>query len=125
MLFGERGIDAPLDELATRAGVGAGTVYRHFPTRDALIRELYDTAVGDLHDFAPEIIGAETGWRAIELWLERLGAWVAESPYCPIEPSMSTSTPRSTAVTSSRSAPSAFARATMPSIVSANSAPGL
>ena len=44
MLFGERGIDAPLDELATRAGVGAGTVYRHFPTRDALVRELYDTA---------------------------------------------------------------------------------
>jgi AcrR family transcriptional regulator len=83
VLFGERGIDAPLDELATRAGVGAGTVYRHFPTRDALIRELYDTAVGDLHDFAPEIIGAETGWRAIELWLERLGAWVAESPYLP------------------------------------------
>ena len=39
-LFGERGIDAPLDELAARAGVGAGTVYRHFPTRDALVREL-------------------------------------------------------------------------------------
>lgn len=83
MLFGERGIDAPLDELATRAGVGAGTVYRHFPTRDALVRELYDTAVGELRAFAPEIVGAESGWRSIELWLERLGAWVAESPYLP------------------------------------------
>jgi AcrR family transcriptional regulator len=82
-LFSERGIDAPLDELATRAGVGAGTVYRHFPNRDALIRELYDTAVAELHDFAPEILGAETGWRSIELWLERLGSWVAESPYLP------------------------------------------
>ena len=82
-LFAERGIDAPLDELATRAGVGAGTVYRHFPSRDALVRELYDTAVGDLHDLAPEILGAETGWRSVELYLERLAAWVAESPYLP------------------------------------------
>ena len=82
-LFAERGIDAPLDELATRAGVGAGTVYRHFPSRDALVRELYDTAVADLHDLAPEILGAETGWRSVELYLERLAAWVAESPYLP------------------------------------------
>lgn len=82
-LFGERGIDAPLDELATRAGVGAGTVYRHFPTRDALVRELYDTAVADLRQFAPQIMGAETGWRSIELWLELLAAWLAESPYLP------------------------------------------
>jgi AcrR family transcriptional regulator len=82
-LFAERGIDAPLDELATRAGVGAGTVYRHFPTRDALVREIYDTAVDDLRRFAPEIMGAESGWRAIELWLERLAAWVAESPHLP------------------------------------------
>jgi AcrR family transcriptional regulator len=82
-LFGERGIDAPLDELAARAGVGAGTVYRHFPTRDALIRELYDVAVGELHGFAPEILGAETGWRSVELYLERLANWVAESPFLP------------------------------------------
>lgn len=66
-----------------RAGVGAGTVYRHFPTRDALVRELYDTAVADLRHFAPQIMGAETGWRAIELWLELLASWLAESPYLP------------------------------------------
>lgn len=83
MLFGERGIDAPLDELAVRAGVGAGTVYRHFPTRDALVRELYDTAVADLQGFAVEILGADSGWRSVELYLERLAAWVAESPYLP------------------------------------------
>lgn len=82
-LFAERGIDAPLDELAVRAGVGAGTVYRHFPNRDALVRELYDTAVGELHDLAPEILGAETAWRSVELYVERLGAWVAEAPYLP------------------------------------------
>jgi AcrR family transcriptional regulator len=82
-LFAERGIDAPLDELAARAGVGAGTVYRHFPNRDALVRELYDAGVENLRDFAPEILGAESGWRSVELYLERLGAWVADSPYLP------------------------------------------
>lgn len=82
-LFAERGIDAPLDELATRAGLGAGTVYRHFPNRDALLRELYDAGVAELHDLASEILGAETGWRSVELHLERLGAWVAGQPYLP------------------------------------------
>lgn len=82
-LFAERGIDAPLDELAARAGVGAGTVYRHFPNRDALMRELYDAGVAELHDLATEIVGAETGWRSVELYLERLGAWVADQPYLP------------------------------------------
>jgi AcrR family transcriptional regulator len=82
-LFAERGIDAPLDELATRARVGAGTVYRHFPNRDALMRELYDAGVAELHDLATEIVGAETGWRSVELYLERLGAWVADQPYLP------------------------------------------
>ncbi len=82
-LFGERGIEAPLDDLANRAGVGAGTVYRHFPNRDALVRELYDTAVHDLRAFEPEILGAESGWRSVELYLDRLAAWVADSPYLP------------------------------------------
>lgn len=82
-LFAERGIDAPLDELASRAGVGAGTVYRHFPTRDALFRELYEQSITMLHDLAPEIIGGETGWQSIELFLERLSEWVAATPYLP------------------------------------------
>ncbi|WP_308797471.1 TetR/AcrR family transcriptional regulator [Agromyces silvae] len=82
-LFAERGIDAPLDELASRAGVGAGTVYRHFPTRDALFRELYEQSITMFHDLAPEIVGGETGWRSIELFLERLSEWVATTPYLP------------------------------------------
>ncbi|WP_448811471.1 TetR/AcrR family transcriptional regulator [Agromyces bauzanensis] len=82
-LFAERGIDAPLDELAVRAGVGAGTVYRHFPNRDALVRELYDIGVDELRELAGEILGAETGWRSVELYLERLAAWLANSPYVP------------------------------------------
>ena len=36
-VFREQGYDASLDEVAKRAGVGPGTLYRHFPTRDALL----------------------------------------------------------------------------------------
>ena len=36
-LFAERGTDGSLEEVAKRAGVGIGTLYRHFPTRDALV----------------------------------------------------------------------------------------
>lgn len=82
-LFAERGIDAPLDELASRAEVGAGTLYRHFPSRDALIRALYDDGVADLRDFAPEILAAPTAWASIERWLELLSGWLAERPYVP------------------------------------------
>lgn len=80
-LFAERGIDAPLDELASRAGVGAGTVYRHFPNREALLLELYDSALAMFGDMQPEIFGAETAWGSIELYVERLAGWIAETPY--------------------------------------------
>ena len=40
-LFAERGLDAPLDDVAKRAGVGSGTLYRHFPTRDDLITAVF------------------------------------------------------------------------------------
>lgn len=82
-LFAERGIEAPLDELASRAEVGAGTLYRHFPSRDALIRALYDDAVAELQSHATEILVADTAWGAVERWLEILSGWLAERPYIP------------------------------------------
>lgn len=82
-LFAERGIEAPLDELASRAEVGAGTLYRHFPSRDALIRALYDDGVAELQSHATEILDADTAWGAVERWLEILSGWLAERPYIP------------------------------------------
>lgn len=82
-LFAERGIDAPLDELASRAEVGAGTLYRHFPSRDALIRALYDDGVAELQSHAAEILDADTAWEQVERWLEILSGWLAERPYIP------------------------------------------
>lgn len=51
VVFAERGTDCSLDEIARRAGVGPGTLYRHFPTRealvDALMKDWADRVVGD------------------------------------------------------------------------------
>ena len=41
-LFAEQGLDAQIDEIARDAGVGVGTVYRHFPTKEDLLQALAD-----------------------------------------------------------------------------------
>ncbi|MFE6748546.1 TetR/AcrR family transcriptional regulator [Kitasatospora purpeofusca] len=46
--FAERGFDVPLGDIARRAGVGAGTVYRHFPTKHALVEAVFSQQLGEL-----------------------------------------------------------------------------
>jgi AcrR family transcriptional regulator len=69
-VFRERGTDAPLDEVARRAGVGAGTLYRHFPTRDDLLNTLMQAWVDRLGAAATAAIDADGTPR------ERLLAWL-------------------------------------------------
>ncbi|MGX1369385.1 AcrR family transcriptional regulator [Streptomyces canus] len=59
-MFTEFGPDVPLDEIARRAGVGNATVYRNFPDRDALVREVV-CSVMDRTTEAAELALAETG----------------------------------------------------------------
>ena len=59
-MFVEFGPDVPLDEIARRAGVGNATVYRNFPDRDALVREVV-CSVMDRTSEAAELALAETG----------------------------------------------------------------
>ena len=47
-VFARSGANSSLDEIATQAGVGPGTLYRHFPTRDALLEAVYRTEVEKL-----------------------------------------------------------------------------
>jgi AcrR family transcriptional regulator len=61
-LFAERGLDAPLDELAKRAGVGSGTLYRHFPTRDDLITAVF------LERMAESVIAVERAQQHRDPW---------------------------------------------------------
>jgi AcrR family transcriptional regulator len=59
-MFTEYGPDVPLDEIARRAGVGNATVYRNFPDRDALVREVV-CSVMDRTSEAAELALAESG----------------------------------------------------------------
>ncbi|MEV0096229.1 helix-turn-helix domain-containing protein [Streptomyces sp. NPDC050738] len=57
--FAERGADASLDDIAKRAGVGSGTLYRHFPSRRDLLEAVYLESIDELTDRALEFIASE------------------------------------------------------------------
>ena len=73
--FKERGLDAPLDEIARRAGVGAGTLYRHFPTRTDLIEAVYVEEVDALCRSAADL-SDEAPWDALVGWLQRFIVYI-------------------------------------------------
>lgn len=79
-LFGRRGIDASLEEVAARAGVGIATLYRNFPTRDDLVRALYDQYIGELDDLIAEASAAATGWDGIEVYVRGVAEWMIADP---------------------------------------------
>ncbi|WP_030264519.1 TetR/AcrR family transcriptional regulator [Streptomyces sp. NRRL B-24484] len=68
--FAEHGADASLEDIARRAGVGIGTLYRNFPTRRHLFEAVYANEVDDLGRVAAEVAG-EPPWQALAAWLRR------------------------------------------------------
>ena len=60
--FAERGLDAQMDEIARGAGVGVGTVYRHFPTKEDLLEALAQARFEGLAAEARRALDAEDGW---------------------------------------------------------------
>jgi AcrR family transcriptional regulator len=74
--FTEQGTSASLEDIARRAGVGIGTLYRHFPTRDALVEAVYVEEVERLVRDAEEY-SAHEPWEALDLWLRRFVAYVS------------------------------------------------
>jgi AcrR family transcriptional regulator len=69
--FEEHGVDASLDEIARRAGVGIGTLYRHFPTRNALIGSLISADIERLAALADQLV-VDDALDGVELWLGAL-----------------------------------------------------
>ena len=70
-LFAERGTEGSLEEVAKRAGVGIGTLYRHFPTRDALVEAAYRNEVAQLRAAADEMLSELPPDAALEAWMRR------------------------------------------------------
>jgi AcrR family transcriptional regulator len=75
--FAENGPEASLDDIARRAGVGAGTLYRHFPTREALIEAVYRDEVHVLCDAADRFGSDLPADEALAAWLKALVRYVA------------------------------------------------
>jgi AcrR family transcriptional regulator len=74
--FAERGADdVSLEEIARRAGVGIGTLYRHFPTRQALLEAVYRDQVDALGARAAELIQVDSPAAALAEWLAALVAF--------------------------------------------------
>ncbi|MFI6493420.1 TetR/AcrR family transcriptional regulator [Streptomyces sp. NPDC050564] len=68
--FAEKGAEASLEDIARRAGVGIGTLYRNFPTRRHLFESVYAGEVNDLCRVAQEVSELEP-WEALSAWLRR------------------------------------------------------
>lgn len=70
-VFREKGYDAPLDEIARQAGVGPGTLYRHFPTKDALIDAVMQAWVESVEEATEKSLAHEGSARELLLhWFE-------------------------------------------------------
>lgn len=67
--FAQTGPDVSLDEIARRAAVGIGTLYRHFPTREALVAEVYRREMQQLADAATRLLESLPPGDALQAWL--------------------------------------------------------
>lgn len=76
-VFGEHGADAPLDEVARRAGIGNATMYRHFPTRRELLIAVYADEVTALCAQGDALLEDESPGDALFAWLRTFVAHVA------------------------------------------------
>ena len=75
--FTRQGANASLDEIAKQAGVGAGTLYRHFPTRDELIEGVYRNEVEKLAAAAARFAETMSPLEALRAWMLLLVDYIA------------------------------------------------
>ena len=72
--FAEAGLSVTMDEIARRAGVGVGTVYRRFPDKELLIEALFEQRLDELVALAEEAAALDDAWAGIERFLETFTA---------------------------------------------------
>jgi AcrR family transcriptional regulator len=75
--FTQHGADVSLDDIVKQAGVGPGTLYRHFPTRDALIEAVYHTEVEKLATAERKLSGNLSPVGALRAWMMLFVDYVA------------------------------------------------
>src|SRR6476646_3059879 len=76
-LFTANGVEYPLEDIAREAGVGIGTLYRHFPTRSALIEAVYRREVAQLCDSVDPLLRTLRPVDALDAWMHNFVDYVA------------------------------------------------
>ena len=75
--FAASGIGASLEDIARRAGVGIGTLYRHFPTREHLVEVVYRREVEGLCAAADDLLATRPAGDALAEWMQRFVGYIA------------------------------------------------
>jgi AcrR family transcriptional regulator len=75
--FADAGPDVSLDEIARRASVGIGTLYRHFPTRDAIVEAVYRREVRQLAEAATRLLRSLPAGEALHQWMRLFVEYIA------------------------------------------------
>ena len=70
-LFASSGVDVPVEEIVRHAGLGMGTLYRHFPTKEELVDAVLEEALGEIVELAEEAAAAEEAWAGLVGFFER------------------------------------------------------
>ena len=76
-VFTERGIDASLEEVARRANVGIGTLYRHFPNREVLVEAVYRHEVATLCEGVDDLLAQHPADEALAIWMRSFAVYVS------------------------------------------------
>jgi len=79
-VFGTSGVDAPAKEIADLAGVGVGTLYRHFPQRSDLVKAVLQREIDACADAAQALSAAQEPAAALANWLHRYAEFLALKP---------------------------------------------
>jgi AcrR family transcriptional regulator len=75
--FATSGVNAPVREIAEKAGVGVGTVYRHFPQRSDLIAAVFRSEIDACAEAAPTLAAEHGPGEALAQWMQRYAAFIA------------------------------------------------
>lgn len=76
-VFATTGVDAPVREIAEKAGVGVGTLYRHFPQRADLVAAVFRHEIDACADAAPLLASEHEPGEALAQWMQRYAAFIA------------------------------------------------
>jgi AcrR family transcriptional regulator len=75
--FADVGLTVSLEEIARRAGVGIGTLYRHFPSRDAVVEAVYRREVEQLAGAVPHLLKSSPPGEALHKWMHLFVDYIA------------------------------------------------